>query len=539
MHARSTSLRLGSYPFLTLCAVVLLALSTAASAQHSALHSHLADCEHGRDRLEALRRQLLRPRHGTQVTLEIESISLRHGRSPDDHRAWRSIRDVRVFEVTSAVGDDPAWRLDVEARSEVVGGWTQRLRINDRFAIDDPTGGPGEALEASDALREQLVQRAAFPATLLHYLCTVGHVLGVQSPSDRCVDVLVALPGGRALVRTAAVRDPLDMHDESELGIVGVDWVTHSELLGDVVETLTYSQSPPPAVGVAAGWSIVGPFGTGEVARATGFELDSQVEPFAGGMLPGSAAERAGAASSRHTIELSELGHGAFELLVVEEASRCIAVDLGPGWAVLELPVSSDIGEALIRALEEEKPGHAFLYAAASHHHPHYIGGLRPFVARGASVVCPAEVAGYVEQVLHRPRTLQPDALSRSDEAVRVLGVEAGERWAPRESPGRLVAVEAAGRSAHTDAFILFFLPESKLAFGGDLLWLPEGDSARAPNQRTLGLELILSSARDLEVTEFLTSWPAGRATVGGRVWKDRVPIAEIVSEPDSPTDRR
>ncbi|QDV05799.1 hypothetical protein Poly30_13010 [Planctomycetes bacterium Poly30] len=508
-------------------AASLLVTSAMATAQNSPLQEHIEDCERGRATLESLCEHLAPPRHRMQATVETRSVSLRHGRRPDDHGTSESISDLRVFEVSTGAGSP--WRVDVEMRASK-GGPGARLRINDFFAIQDRADSPGAALDSADALRAQLVQRAAFPATLAHYLCTAGRVLNANDTAAGGVDVLVALEGGKALVRTIPVHYSLDESDVEVPGLVGVDWMTSSELLGDVVESLTYLDAPPIAPGVVGGWTITGPLGTGEIARITDVDLDSKVEPFAGGLFPDPEAAESNDADPSPIIELRELSAGAFELLIAKEAARSVAVDLGPGWAVLEAPVSSTIGEELIRALEREKPGHPFLYAAASHHHPHYIGALRPFVLRGATIVCPADVADYVEHVLSRPRTLKPDSLARSPKPVKIVGVEPEERWAPREAPGRLIAAEAAGHSAHTEAFMLFFLPEHQLAFGGDLLWLSNEESLRGPNPRTLGLKKILSDAEDLQATEFLTSWPAGGTPMRGQTWKDRVPIAEILA---------
>lgn len=177
--------------------------------------------------------------------------------------------------------------------------------------------------------------------------------------------------------------------------------------------------------------------------RSEGCVLDSAAVPFAGGLFPSPASDAEAGRTLDDAIRARKIAPGVIELLVMEHAARSLAVDLGRGWAELEAPLSSSIGEAMIRALEDEKPGHPSLYAGASHHHPHYIGGLRPLAHRGATILCPADVVDYVEHVLQRPRSLRPDELARSRNTVTVVGVEAGQRWPQsqdarsREDPGR------------------------------------------------------------------------------------------------------
>lgn len=525
-----------------LATLVLVAVSTPLSAllqepapQDSSLTSplfgHIWACDEGRRILESLCEHLAPPRHRMQASVEVASITLRHGRRPDDHGSRQVTQRLRIFEVSRPSADQLAWRIDAEhSRAQAPDRPVDRVRVNDHFAIEDEQDGPGTALSGSEALRAQITHRAAFPAALAHYVGEAGQVLGSESTSEGGTNVLVGLDGGRVLVRTIPISYEYDGATVEVPGLVGIDWMTHSDLLGDVVESLTYTGAESPAPGVAAGWSITGPFGTGHRAEVTEVDLDSAVLPFAGGLFPDPASDPEAGRSLDDAIQARKIAPGVIELLATEHAARSLAVDLGRGWAVLEAPVSSSIGEAMIRALEEEKPGHPFLYAAASHHHPHYIGGLRPFAHRGATILCPADVVDYVEHVLQRPHTLRPDELARSKNTIKVVGVEAGQRWAPREAPERLIAVEAEGHSAHTEAFMLFFLPEAQIAFGGDLLWLADGESQRGPNPRTRGLAKILADAEDLGTSEFLTSWPAGGEAMGGTVWRDRASIAEIVA---------
>jgi glyoxylase-like metal-dependent hydrolase (beta-lactamase superfamily II) len=491
------------------------------SSGPSALHAHVEACESGIATLEALRSHLAPPRHRMQVTLSVDSVQMTHGPRPDSRRRDQVTQTLRVFELQAAGEDAPTWRIDIERPDAAV-------RVNDAFVIFDRTRGQVGPVYGADALREQILSRAAFPATLVRYVQSAGQVLGATSAPSGGSDVLVELEGGRAVIKTVPVSYEVDGMQVEVPGLLGVEWMTHDSLLGDVVEALHYDGEPGAAPGVVSGWEVRGPLGTSETAKVESVLLDSKELPFPGGIYP--SPERAGRplTQSAPEVELRQLGKGTFELLIADEASRSVGVDLGRGWAVLEAPVSTEVGDAIIKALEEEKPGHPFLYVAASHHHPHYIGGMRPFVHRGATVVCPAEVMDYVRNIIERPRTLRPDELSISRREPRMVGVERGERWAPPTSSSRLVVVEVDGHSNHTDAFMLFFLPEERIAFGGDILWIADYDKPRGPNPRTRGLAKILSDADDLGAVEFLTSWPAGGKPLGGNVWLDRAPVQQI-----------
>lgn len=430
-------------------------------------------------------------------------------------------RTIRIF----GVGTEPetSFRLDVERSNEIVLGPPGIVRINDGFALEDEYGPRRLLRTEADELRAQLLFRAATPHALVHYLAAVGRVLEHSTTADGHASVLVDCGVGDVILHTVA----MSWGDAEAPGLLGFEWVTHDRFLGDVVESLTYDLGESKAPGVVSGWSVEGPVGTGETTEVVAVTLDSKASPLRGGLFPLDPAELPlREATPAPTIEVRPLADGVLELLNARDQSRSLAVDLGRGWAVLEAPVSTRVGEALIRALESEKPGHPFLYVAASHHHPHYIGAMRPFVHRGATIVCPADVAPYVEHIIARPWTREPDELARSGRQPRIVGVEQGERWTPPEAQGRWVAVESDGRSNHTDAFLVFFLPPEKLAFGGDILWLRRDGRQAGPNPRTRGLAAILADAADLGAEEFLTSWPVAAAD---SKWLSRAPVAEIL----------
>ena len=58
-----------------------------------------------------------------------------------------------------------------------------------------------------------------------------------------------------------------------------------------------------------------------------------------------------------------------------------------------------------------------------THHHMDHTGGMRAFVAEGATVFVPAQDKAYFEQVAKAPHTLEPDAQQKAMKPVNVQGV--------------------------------------------------------------------------------------------------------------------
>ncbi|MEM1447464.1 MAG: hypothetical protein AAF957_06845 [Planctomycetota bacterium] len=489
-------------------AVCLVVAALPQDAASSPLLARTDACARGTLLLAELRDHLVPPRHRAHVEVEARVVSLVHGARPDVRRTVDELRGVSLHDV----GDEQRSEWQVRSTERDPARENGELRTID-VAPADVRGADGNS--AGIHLRARLTRTAPYPYVVLDWVQRNGRVVdlieGQYGPA-----VLVEVPGGRVLARTIA----LDHGGVEVPGLVGFDWWIHDDLLGDVVESLTYVPEPSPAPGIAAGWRIEGPIGTGEEATVVDVsETWERVAP----IPPTPFHTRL----QEVTVRVEPLGGDAFEVLLPDQNARVLALALDVGWVVLEAPVSSEVGEAVLAALEEERPGLRVRYVAVSHHHPHYIAGLRPFVARGATIVCPSDIEAYVEYLVLRPRTLVPDALTASHERPEFIGIDPGELWSIPGHDDRLVAIEADGRSAHTEAFLAFVLPDLGIGFGGDILWIPEDPEIRRRSPRTAGLAAILENA-EIPIETYYTSWPVTREPLGGIVWRDSAPIAEI-----------
>jgi glyoxylase-like metal-dependent hydrolase (beta-lactamase superfamily II) len=91
-----------------------------------------------------------------------------------------------------------------------------------------------------------------------------------------------------------------------------------------------------------------------------------------------------------------------------------IAVDFRDFVAVVEAPVSEARSLAVIAEINRLIPNKPIRYIVNTHHHFDHLGGLRTFVAHGATVVTHQRNHEFYERVVLSPaqRTLEPDLLS-------------------------------------------------------------------------------------------------------------------------------
>jgi glyoxylase-like metal-dependent hydrolase (beta-lactamase superfamily II) len=77
-----------------------------------------------------------------------------------------------------------------------------------------------------------------------------------------------------------------------------------------------------------------------------------------------------------------------------------------------------------IDAAKAKYPGKPIKYLVLTHHHMDHTGGMRTFVAEGASIIVPSPDKAYFEQDVAAPRTLVPDDLQKRPRPATIIEVK-------------------------------------------------------------------------------------------------------------------
>lgn len=154
---------------------------------------------------------------------------------------------------------------------------------------------------------------------------------------------------------------------------------------------------------------------------------------------------------------------GSHNNLIIERPTHLV---------VLEAPLTEARTQAVIakaRTLFSEKP---IRYLINSHFHIDHGGGIRGYMAEGATLVVGGSTKNHYEEVLKKPHTLVPDAFYKNPRTPKIMEV----KTVPLKINDGDYNIEIYRvENSHAEDLILVYLPKDELIFLVDI-FSPQGD---------------------------------------------------------------
>jgi glyoxylase-like metal-dependent hydrolase (beta-lactamase superfamily II) len=210
-------------------------------------------------------------------------------------------------------------------------------------------------------------------------------------------------------------------------------------------------------------------------------------------------------------VDAQKLGDGAWFL--AGGTHNSVLVEFKDYVAVIEGPLDEDRSLAVIAEVKKLVPNKPIRYLINTHHHFDHSGGIRTYVAEGATIITHEMNKPFYEKTFAMPRTLMPDKLSQNPKEAKFETVTDKKVLTDGVRTLELYAVP----TGHNAGLVIAYLPKEKVLIEPDLFNPPPPDAPppAAVSPYTAGLQEKLQQLK-LDVRTI--------APLHGRI----VPVAEL-----------
>jgi glyoxylase-like metal-dependent hydrolase (beta-lactamase superfamily II) len=190
----------------------------------------------------------------------------------------------------------------------------------------------------------------------------------------------------------------------------------------------------------------------------------AEVKPNVAATIEVPASLRQKPAPSPPAMKAELLSDGVWNLHL-DARDRAVLVEFRDHLAVVEAHDSEAVSVAAIELIKKTIPNKPIRYIINTHNHFDHSGGLRTYVAEGATVITHRDNVPFYEQVWANPRTIKPDRLAKSGRKPVFEGV-VGSRTLS-DGSRELVLYHYAG-NMHNPGMLMAYLPKEKILIEAD-----------------------------------------------------------------------
>ena len=172
-------------------------------------------------------------------------------------------------------------------------------------------------------------------------------------------------------------------------------------------------------------------------------------------------------------VEFARLAEGVYQIR--GSSHNTVIVEMRDHLITVEGPLYDERSVSVIKAIRERFPAKPIRYVIPTHTHLDHSGGIRGFMAKGATVVVPFVATEFYARVAKAPHTIRPDSFEKSKRAVVIESYGGGYRTLT-DGDQRVEIYPLP--TSHAGDFQVIYLPREKILIEADHV-SPRGGQVR------------------------------------------------------------
>jgi glyoxylase-like metal-dependent hydrolase (beta-lactamase superfamily II) len=175
-------------------------------------------------------------------------------------------------------------------------------------------------------------------------------------------------------------------------------------------------------------------------------------------------------------------------------------VDFNDYIFVMETPGNDRVSLQAIEQIKKTIPNKPIKYVAVTHHHDDHAGGIRTYMAEGATLIIAPSEEAFFKKVSAVRFSADPDTLTRNPREPKFEPLQNGKRVLTDGTT--TIEIYDIGKGPHTEEMLVAYFPAQKFIYQGDLLNRPaNGDYPIANDTSVHFLNWIDSKKIAVELT--------------------------------------
>jgi glyoxylase-like metal-dependent hydrolase (beta-lactamase superfamily II) len=155
-----------------------------------------------------------------------------------------------------------------------------------------------------------------------------------------------------------------------------------------------------------------------------------------------------------------------------------VVVEFDKFITVIEGPLTEERSLAVIAEAKKLAPNKPIKYLVSTHHHFDHSGGLRTYVAEGATIVTEASNKPFWEKTFMAPATIQPDAQAKAHKKASIVAVS--DKYVITDGKQSIEIYTTKG-DQHSDELMVVYIQPAKILVEADS-YSPGPPNAPPPN---------------------------------------------------------